>query len=113
MPDAFFYIDPPYVGGDQGHYDGYTQDDFDKLLKLLETVKGKFLLSSFKNETLRKFTNRNDWHTVCLKMMCSMTNRTENPRQKVEVLTANYPISVKLDERSKKEVVNVEDEAEY
>jgi DNA adenine methylase len=112
MPDAFFYIDPPYVGADQGHYDGYTQEDFDNLLKLLETVKGKFLLSSFKNEALREFTKRNGWHTVELKMMCSMTNRAQNPRQKVEVLTANYPISVKLDERSKKEVVNVEDEAE-
>jgi DNA adenine methylase len=78
-------------------------------LKLLETVKGRFLLSSFKNETLRKFTNRNGWHTVCLKMMCSMTNRTENPRQKVEVPTANYPISVKLDERAKKEIVSEDD----
>jgi DNA adenine methylase len=110
MPDSFFYIDPPYVGSDQGHYDGYTQEDFDNLLKLLESLKGKFLLSSFKNETLREFTKRNGWHTVELKMMCSMTNRSQSPRQKVEVLTANYPISVKLDERSKKEVVNESDE---
>jgi DNA adenine methylase len=33
--DAFFYLDPPYVGADQGHYDGYTQEDFDALLELL------------------------------------------------------------------------------
>jgi DNA adenine methylase len=32
--DTFFYLDPPYVGSDQGHYDGYTQDDFDSLLTL-------------------------------------------------------------------------------
>jgi DNA adenine methylase len=38
-PDAFFYCDPPYVGADQGHYDGYTQDDFDNLLKLLEAIE--------------------------------------------------------------------------
>jgi DNA adenine methylase len=110
MPDAFFYIDPPYVGSDQGHYDGYTQDDFDNLLKLLEAVKGKFLLSSFRNTALREFIKRNGWHTVELKMACSMTNRSQAPRQKVEVLTANYPISVTLDERSKKELVTEEDE---
>jgi DNA adenine methylase len=45
--DTFFYLDPPYVGADQGHYDGYAQEDFDGLLNLLETIRGKFLLSSF------------------------------------------------------------------
>jgi DNA adenine methylase len=50
MPDAFFYLDPPYVGAAQGHYDGYTQEDFDILLKLLESLKGKFLLSSYRNK---------------------------------------------------------------
>jgi DNA adenine methylase len=106
MPDAFFYIDPPYVGSDQGHYDGYTQEDFDSLLKLLETIKGKFLLSSFKNDSLNEFTKRNGWHSAALKMMSSMTNRAVQPRDKVEVLTANYPISVKIDGRSKKRLVS-------
>jgi tyrosyl-tRNA synthetase len=27
--DAFFYCDPSYVGADHGHYDGYTQEDFE------------------------------------------------------------------------------------
>jgi DNA adenine methylase len=110
-PDAFFYIDPPYVGADQGHYDGYTQEDFDNLLKLLKGLKGKFLLSSFRNENLREITKRNRWHTLELKMACSMTHGQKVKRQKVEVLTANYPISVKLDERCKKELVS-EDDAE-
>jgi DNA adenine methylase len=105
-PDAFFYIDPPYVGSDQGHYDGYTQEDFDSLLKLLETIKGKFLLSSFKNDSLNEFTKRNGWYSAALKMMSSMTNRAVQPRDKVEVLTANYPISEKIDGRSKKRLVS-------
>jgi DNA adenine methylase len=109
VQDAFFYIDPPYVGTDQGHYDGYTQDDFDNLLALLEGIKGKFLLSSFRNATLREFIKRNGWHTVEIELICSMTNRAAKPRKKVEVLTANYPIAVTLDERSKKKLVN-EDE---
>jgi DNA adenine methylase len=24
VPEGFFYLDPPYVGADQGQYDGYT-----------------------------------------------------------------------------------------
>jgi DNA adenine methylase len=111
MPDSFFYNDPPYVGADQGHYDGYSQEDFDSLPKLLETIKGKFLLSSFKNDSLNEFTKRNEWHSAALKMFCSMTNRSVQPRDKVEVLTANYPISVKLDERSKKRLASGEEEA--
>jgi DNA adenine methylase len=92
-PDTFFYLDPPYVGADQGHYDGYTQDDFDNLIKLLEAIKGKFLLSSFRNKSLVEFTERNGWWTREFTMECSMTNRAKTPRQKTEVLTANYPIA--------------------
>ena len=87
VADAFFYLDPPYVGADQGHYDGYTQMDFDALLSLLQRIKGKFLLSSFRNKALDEFTQRNGWHKVELKMYSPMTQKS-----KIEVLTANYPI---------------------
>jgi DNA adenine methylase len=86
--DAFFYLDPPYVGTDQGHYDGYTQEDFDALLSLLAKIKGKFLLSSYRNKALAAFTKRYKWHTRELKMYKPMTPG----HKKVEVLTANYPI---------------------
>ncbi|MDR0909374.1 MAG: DNA adenine methylase [Spirochaetaceae bacterium] len=112
MPDAFFYVDPPYVGTDLGHYDGYTQDDFDNLLKLLETIKGKFLLSSFKNASLDKFVKRNGWTSVGLKMASPITNRSDHPRGKVEVLTANYPFEISVDPRAKKELVEAGLDAE-
>jgi DNA adenine methylase len=91
-PDAFFYCDPPYVGADQGHYDGYSQEDFDNLLSLLETMQGKFLLSSFRNKSLDDFTRRNGWSKMEIKRECSMTNRFDNPKIKTEILTANYPM---------------------
>lgn len=94
--DTFFYLDPPYVGADQGHYDGYSQDDFDNLLALLETIKGKFLLSSYKNKILDERIRRQGWEKVEIKMKCSMTSRYANPKIKTEVLTANYPIRDKL-----------------
>jgi DNA adenine methylase len=93
-PTSFFYLDPPYVGADQGHYDGYTQEDFDRLLEVLETVKGKFLLSSYPNHSLSDFINRNMWSSVNLKMASTMTHGFKTQRTKTEVLTANYPIAV-------------------
>ncbi len=100
--ETFFYIDPPYVGADQGHYDGYSQDDFDNLLTLLEEIKGKFLLSSYRNPALKECIKRNGWYSLEIDMACSMTNRAQSPRHKVEVLTANYPISVDLKGSQKK-----------
>jgi DNA adenine methylase len=76
-PETFFYCDPPYVGTNQGHYDGYTQDDFEQLLNMLSKVQGKFLLSSYRNPALTDA-------------------RFLTKKQKIEVLTANYPIANKV-----------------
>jgi DNA adenine methylase len=93
-PKTFFYLDPPYVGYDQGHYDGYTQMDFEALLKLLEAAQGKFLLGSYRNKVLGDFTEQNNWYTVELRLSSSMTHgQGRTVRDKVEVLTANYPIN--------------------
>jgi DNA adenine methylase len=90
--DAFFYLDPPYVGYGQGHYDGYTQEDFDALLTLLSGIRGKFLLSSFRNKGLEAFVKREGWDMIEIRMSSSMTHGYKTQRDKIEVLTANYPI---------------------
>jgi DNA adenine methylase len=90
--DAFFYLDPPYVGSDQGHYDGYSQEDFDALLSLLETIEGKFLLSHFRNKSLSESAKKNGWEMVEYHMPCSMTHGYKTKHGKVEVLAVNYPI---------------------
>lgn len=88
----FFYIDPPYVGANQGHYAGYTQKDFDALLETLSHLKGKFLLSSYDNDELAECTQEQGWHSVYI----DKVNRTscrkagEKPKTKHEVLTYNY-----------------------
>jgi len=89
---TFFYCDPPYVGADQGHYDGYTQDDFIRLLDILSKLEGKFLLSSYRNPALTECIKKYKWESVEIKMHLTMSLRYPNKRQKIEVLTANYPI---------------------
>lgn len=85
---TFHYIDPPYPGADQGHYRGYTWSDFEQLLKVLETAKGKFLLSNYNSPLLDEYIERNGWR----KQEFTFRNKgmRKNDREKMEVLVWNY-----------------------
>jgi len=93
-PETFFYCDPPYPDTDQGHYDGYSADDFRLLLDTLEQIQGKFLLSSFRHPFLSEYTEKNSWYQIELKMNKPMSVKSGVSKQKIEVLTANYPIKL-------------------
>jgi DNA adenine methylase len=91
---AFHYCDPPYFNSDCGHYDGYSQDDFENLLRTLSEVEGKFLLSSYPSEILSDYTKRNGWMTKEIEQAVSVANGVGKPgKRKIEVLTANYDLS--------------------
>lgn len=88
--ETFFYLDPPYVNSDQGHYGGYTQEHFNMLLDALSRIEGKFLLSSYPNEELDNYRVRHGWHTNDKDMQLSASKN--NKARKTEALTANYPL---------------------
>lgn len=91
--DAFHYCDPPYFNSDCGHYDGYSQDDFENLLITLSEVQGKFLLSSYPSPILNKYTKEHNWNTIKLEQSVSVANGTGGAgKKKIEVLTANYDL---------------------
>lgn len=94
--DSFFYCDPPYFNSDCAHYDGYSKDDFENLLKTLFKLRGKFLLSSYPSPILKEYTKAHKWHTIEIKSGVSVANNNSSKGQKVktEVLTANYPIKM-------------------
>ena len=46
-PQTCFYCDPPYPHANQGHYSGYTIQDFQALVDTLKDVQGSFLLSNY------------------------------------------------------------------
>ena len=54
--EALFYLDPPYPEAQQGHYSGYKNQDFNNLIELVKTIKGKFLLSCYEKDWM-KFDN--------------------------------------------------------
>lgn len=83
--ETFHYVDPPYYNSNLGHYKGYSREDFEKLLKLLSTVKGKFMLSSYPSDLLEQYIRLNGWRTVEIDM-----RRSAGGGVKTEVITINY-----------------------
>ena len=85
--EAFIYCDPPYIGTAQGHYKGYTEEDFIKLLDELSKLKAKFLLSSFPSKVLDTYIKKHGWHHIKKDVLGDLTKKT-----KTECLTANYDL---------------------
>lgn len=93
--DAFHYCDPPYIDTNQGHYGGYSQQQYINLLDTLSQVKGKFLLSSYPSEVLDKYISSQGWYSIRFEQPLSAKKPKDGEKRskKIEVLTANYPIS--------------------
>ena len=46
-PQTLFYCDPPYPGARQGHYSGYTLEQWDELCDALDNARGSYVLSNY------------------------------------------------------------------
>ena len=92
VPKAFHYIDSPYPNTDQGHYKGYTWEDYENLLKSCETITGKFLISGYNSEMLDAYVTKNNWIKKEIDLPLTANNRGDkkNNKRKIEVLVRNY-----------------------
>lgn len=85
--DAFFYLDPPYYNSDCGHYKGYTKDDYQNIIDLLLTIKGKFMLSSYPNEVIDSY----DWtFRKDIEKELKVNGKQNKGKIKTEVIITNY-----------------------
>jgi DNA adenine methylase len=85
---TFFFIDPPYFNSNMGHYGGYTETDFEALLKALSNVKGKFILTCYPSELLDLHLGLNpNWEADFRDMAKSAGSKG---KRKTEVLVRNY-----------------------
>ena len=88
-PDTFHFVDPPYVNSDCGHYEGcFNEQNMEDLLKLLETVRGKFMLTMFPLPLIERYALKNGWiiHRIERTISASKTNR----RKQEEWMVCNY-----------------------
>ncbi len=86
--DTFFYLDPPYFNSDMGHYKGYTEADYTKLLEKTAGLKGKFLLSSYPSPVLNRFIKKHKWHVQKVTKSVAVTKYTD--KTKTEMMVFNY-----------------------
>ncbi len=93
--NTFFYCDPPYVSSNCGHYEGYTQENFKELLETLKSIKGKFLMSSYPEESLMDYRNTESWNFKDIKQVLQVTGKREETKYKTECLTWNYELTQK------------------
>lgn len=91
--DTLFYLDPPYINTEQGSYDGYTAEDFERLLDMLAGVRAKFLLSNFPSDILQRHIEKNEWSSVeIVRKKDASALGGKSLLLKTEVLVANFPI---------------------
>lgn len=83
--NAFFYLDPPYPNTDCGHYSGYTLSDYQQLIDLLTTIKGKFMLSNYPQGVVMP----KEWRVLKSELLCSVANG-KKPQTRTELLITNY-----------------------
>jgi len=74
--DTLFYVDPPYPSTDQGHYRGFSQGDFERLIEQLSGIKGRAVLSCYPNDAVPK-----SWQRVEIKTNCSASSRATGNRE--------------------------------
>jgi DNA adenine methylase len=53
-PQTLHYCDPPYPGTNQGHYGGYTIDDYQALCDTLDNIQGSYILSNYSQDIIPK-----------------------------------------------------------
>ncbi|WP_158826927.1 DNA adenine methylase [Mucilaginibacter lacusdianchii] len=88
---SFFYCDPPYFNSDMGHYNGYSEQDFENLLSLLAKIKGRFLLSAYPSQVLARYVKKYSWAELPILQPIAVNAKHRKKKLKTEMLVANYP----------------------
>ena len=69
-PRLLLYIDPPYIGAEQGSYYHFDEEDLKRLLHAMAASHAKFILSYYPNPHIDEFIERYGW----LRTEISMAN---------------------------------------
>ncbi len=92
--DTFHFLDPPYVGFNMGHYSGmFDRENMQALLDLLSQIEGKFMLTMYPDDMIRKYANDNSWIIHKVERVVFASNSVITKRRKQEEwMVVNYHI---------------------
>ncbi len=88
------YCDPPYFGRHVDFYNGWTEEDEERLFNLLSSTKAKFILSTWhhndyrKNEMIDKFWSK--FNIVTKEHFYHSGGKVENRNVMIEALVCNF-----------------------
>lgn len=91
--DVIFYADPPYINTNQGHYSGYTDEDYINLLERLSICKGKFILSCYPCDITDRYIKKNNWFVISVKQKITASNSKDTSgkrKEKTELIITNF-----------------------
>lgn len=89
-PQAWHFIDPPYVGSNMGHYSGmFNEQNLVELLDLCAVLKGKFMLTMYPHTTIQKYADKYGWFIHKVDRQVSAC-KTEARRRQEEWIVCNY-----------------------
>jgi DNA adenine methylase len=72
-----------------GHNKGYTEHEFENILKVLSGIKGKFILSSYFSELLEKYIKKHKWFSKRIEGIPVLVS-SGKWKMKTEMLTESY-----------------------
>lgn len=100
-PQTLFYLDPPYPKANQGHYKGYSLDDWADLCALLDEIEGSYVLSNYPQEIEPKADRKVEINAV---MSASGQGTAGRNRNKTRAATKE-----ELGDRARTEVLWIRD----
>ena len=92
---TFFYMDPPYVHSTRksgGYTHEMTDDDHERLIARICTLKGKVLISGYPNPIYDKL----DWQRTDLDASCFSAHGSGAETERIECLWRNYDAQLNL-----------------
>jgi len=98
-PEDIIYCDPPYSGRYVDYYNGWTDEDEERLFELLASTKARFILSTWhhndyrKNEMIERYWDR--FNLVTRDHFYHSGGKIENRRSIVEALVFNFPANIR------------------
>lgn len=85
-PDTLYYVDPPYIGREKYYAGGFNEQDHRDLAELLNSVKGKVILSYYDDPLLLELYP--EWSRETFQAVRQVVNGNNNTAQ--ELLLMNF-----------------------
>lgn len=90
--DSFTYFDPPYITGDSGIYEAFTEFDMQRVRNRLDVMKGQWLLSCDNSQECREIFD--GLRQIVIPIKYSAGTNSKEREQKSELLVMSDGIVI-------------------